>query len=473
MIAAERQRRRLITGFNPVHLSWGIGSLGTITMISAVSNLYLFFLVSVAQMSPIVAGSLISASKFVDMATDPLMGWISDRTNTRWGRRRPYMFVASFACAATLIGLFSVPLSSDPGALERYVFAFLILYAIALTAFNVPYLAMPAEMTDDYDERSGIMSYRAMFLVGGGFLGSALAGKLIVQFGGGLPAYRILGYVLAGVVFIAMMITVLGTRNVRYTAFVKPTISALSQAKLFFLNKPFLVLASAKAFQFLQLAAGGASTLFFFVSVMNRDESLLLPFGTAVITGSLLSLRIWLPVIRKFGKRETLMAALGVQGLIHLSWLLAGPGEAMWVFIARAFFLGTMSGAVLICSQSMIVDTIEYDRKLSGINREGLYSSVFSFIEKSMHATGPLIVGIVLTQLGYDPSIPRGQAQPETALTAIYFGQAWLPALCSFFMIAILLFYRLTQEQLANVKRHAIGQAPTSVTDQDVTEQPV
>jgi len=385
------------------------------------------------------------------------------------------MLLASFGCAAALIALFSVPADAAKAEIEQYVIVFLVFYAIALTAFNVPYLAMPAEMTDDYHERSGIMSYRALFLVGGSFLGSALAGRLIVQFGGGLPAYRILGYVLGAVVFCTMMTTVIGTRNAKFTAFVKPTIPAISQAKLFFLNKPFLILASAKAFQFLQLAAGGASTLFFFVSVMNKDESLLLPFGTSVIAGSVLSLRFWLPVIRKFGKRETLLAALGFQGLIHLSWLFAGPGEPMWVFILRALCMGTMSGAVLICSQSMIVDTIEYDRKLSGINREGLYSSVFSFVEKSMHATGPLIVGILLTQLGYDPSIPRGQPQPDTALDAIYFGQSWLPALCSFFMIGILLFYRLNEEQLATVKRHPIGQGPaaTPLAEKDVKEQPV
>lgn len=445
---------------NPVHLAWGLGSLGTITMISALSSLYLFFLVTVVQMSPAVAGFLIFASKIVDMVTDPLMGWISDKTNTRWGRRRPYMFVGSFGCAAALIFLFSIP--TEPGVIsqEAYVFVGLILFAVALTVFNVPYLAMPAEMTEDYHERSSIMSFRAAFLVGGSFVGSAVAGALIKTFGGGMDAYRMLGYVLATVVFITMTTAVYGTRNARFTTYVRPTISRRDQARLFFLNKPFMILAAAKAFQFLQLAAGGASTLFFLVSVMNRDESWLLPLGTSVIIASLLSLRFWLPIIRKFGKREVLIFALVMQGLLALSWLLAGPAEPLWIFIARAACLGVMGGAVLICSQSMIVDTIEYDRKLSGINREGLYSSVFSFVEKSMHATGPLIVGVLLAWLGYDASIPRGSPQPDSAITAIVTGQAILPALCSAAMIACLWYYRLDENQLAQVKLHDIGQKP-------------
>jgi len=459
---AASDARQRFGAIKPVHLAWGLGSLGTITMISAVSNLYLFFLVTVVQMSPAVAGFLIFVSKIVDMVTDPMMGWLSDKTNTRWGRRRPYMFFASFGCAAALIMLFSVPADPVLLSLEAYVVVGLILFAIALTAFNVPYLAMPAEMTEDYHERSSIMSYRAVFLVGGGFVGSAVAGPLIKAFGGGLEAYRMLGYVLAAVVFISMIIAVFGTRKARFTSFVKPTIPRWDQTRLFFLNKPFMILAAAKAFQFLQLAAGGASTLFFFISVMKRDEALLFPFGASIIVGSILSLCVWLPVIRRFGKREVLIFALFMQALLTLTWLLAGPAEPMWIFIARAASMGVMSGAVLICSQSMIVDTIEYDRKLSGINREGLYSSVFSFIEKSMHATGPLIVGLLLSWLGYDAMIPRGQPQPESAITAILIGQAVLPAVCSVAMIACLWYYRLDEKELSQVKLHDIGQKPAS-----------
>lgn len=447
---------------NPVHLSWGLGSLGTITMISAISNLYLFFLVGVVQMSPAVAGFLIFISKIIDMVTDPLMGWISDKTNTRWGRRRPYMFFASFGCALSLIILFSTPSVAGAVDVETYVLGALIFYAIVLTAFNVPYLAMPAEMTDDYNERSSIMSLRAVFLVGGGFVGSAIAGLVIKAYGGGAEAYKMLGYGFATLVFVSMMTSVLGTKEARFTRFVKPTIPRANQVKLFFLNKPFLLLSGAKALQFLQLAAGGASTLFFFISVMNKDEGLLFTFGASVISGSVLSLRLWLPIIAKFGKRETLIVALVLQALIYLSWTLATPTEPMAIFIARAFFAGVMGGAVLICSQSMIMDTIEYDRRLSGINREGLYSSIFSFVEKSMYATGPLIVGVMLSWLGYDASIPRGQPQPEGAITAITIGQAWLPALCSILMIAVLLFYRLSEQDLKKVTRHALGERDTA-----------
>ena len=441
-----------------MHLAWGVGSLGTITMVSAVSNLYLFFLVSVLKIAPAAAGFLIFVSKVFDMASDPMMGWISDRTNTRWGRRRPFMLAGAVFGPLTLILLFDPPAELFGLSVEGVILLALLLYAAALTTFNVPYLAMPAEMTDDYHERSSIMSYRAAFLVGGGFLGGALAGPIIARAGGGREGYEALGYILAAIVFISMMIATVFTSKARHRAYAKPTIPALSQFRLFFANSQFLYLSGVKAFQFLQLAASGASTLFFFISIMDKNEALLFPFGSAVIAGSLLSLRIWLPVIRTYGKKKVMLLALLVQAALYLSWMLSGPTEPMILFLARGFLLGSMGGAILIASQSMIVDTIEYDRRLSGINREGLYSSVFSFVEKSMHATGPLLVGLLLAWFGYDASIPRGQPQPEEALLAIYMGQSILPAVCSLAMAALLLFYDLDEAKLDRTERHPLGE---------------
>jgi GPH family glycoside/pentoside/hexuronide:cation symporter len=445
------------SAFKAEHLAWGVGSLGTITMISAVSSLYLYFLVSVIKLSPVLAGTLIFASKIIDMISDPLMGWLSDRTNTRWGRRRPYMFFASFACGASMILIFSIP--SNPGLLSTPMFVelTLVVYALALTAFNVPYMAMPAEMCADYNERSTLMSYRAFFLVGGSFVGAAIAGQILKYYGGGADAYFRAGCFLGLVAFLSMIATVLGTRNSTYTQYKRSSIPTANQLKLFLVNKPFLILGGVKAVQFLQLATGSAVSLFFFIGVLQKDEGMLLPFGLAISAGSVASIKMWLPIARALGKRNTFLVATVLQSLIYLSWLLATPAEPLWLFMLRAGLMGAFGCGVLVCSQSMIVDTIDYDRRLSGMNREGVFSAVFSFIEKSTHAAGPLLVGILLGAFGFDQSLPRGAPQPQSASNAIMLGMAVIPAACSLIMAAGIWFYDLTEEKLRAASVHGLA----------------
>ena len=463
--ASANRSQPATRGFKGEHLAWGVGSLGSITMISSVSSLYLFFLVSVVKMSPVLAGSLIFASKIVDMVSDPFMGWLSDRSNTRWGRRRPYMFGAAFACGAAMLLIFMLPIEGVGPSAAVQVEMGLIFYALALTAFNVPYLAMPAEMCADYNERSTLMSYRAFFLVAGSFVGAAVAGQIIKYFGGGADAYLRAGAFLGLVAFISMLTAVVGTRHSSYTEYQRSSIPPLNQMKLFLVNQPFLVLGGVKAVQFLQLATSSAVSLFFFVDILQKDEGMLLPFGLAVSAGSVASIRLWLPIAQTMGKRNTFMLAVALQSLVHLSWLLATPAEPLWVFMLRAALMGACGCGVLVCSQSMIVDTIDYDRRLSGMNREGVFSAVFSFIEKSTHAAGPLVVGILLSVFGFDSSIPRGMPQPDSAMSAIVIGMAVLPAACSLIMAIGIWFYDLSEDKLASARIHDLADTAGGADD--------
>jgi GPH family glycoside/pentoside/hexuronide:cation symporter len=230
-----------------------------------------------------------------------------------------------------------------------------------------------------------------------------------------------------------------------------------NQFRLVLLNRPFFALGFVKAVQFLQLAIGAAVSLFFFVNVLQKDEGALLPFGIAISLGSVLSIRLWLIIARRLGKRGSFLLAVMLQSVLYLSWALATPEEPLWLFMLRAGVLGACGCGVLVSSQSMIVDTIDFDRRLSGINREGLFSSMFSFIEKSTHAAGPLVVGIILGVFGFDQSLPRGVPQPESATTAIVLGMSLLPALCSVLMAVGMLFYDLDEKKLEATDLHALA----------------
>ena len=144
-------------------LGWAMGSMGTGVMIGALTGYGLYYMTNYLGIAAGLAGSLIGLSKFYDMISDPVMGQISDRTQSKWGRRRPYLLVGTIACPFTLLLLFHLPVFESGSLTITLLFLVLVLYATAFTSFNVPYFAMPAEMTSNYHERTVIMSQRVFF----------------------------------------------------------------------------------------------------------------------------------------------------------------------------------------------------------------------------------------------------------------------------------------------------------------------
>ena len=162
---------------------WGIGSMATATMLNAPTAMLLYVLVTLIKLDPFVVGSLIFAGKMLDVVTDPPIGALSDRTQTNLGRRRPWLLGSSFACGISFALLFNIP-ELGPTASYIYVGFALAVFAVAYTSFQVPYMAMPAEMTDNYHQRTKIMSWRVVFMSVGNLAGAAGYGAVAKMLGG-------------------------------------------------------------------------------------------------------------------------------------------------------------------------------------------------------------------------------------------------------------------------------------------------
>ena len=166
-----------------LRLSWGLGSLGTIAYLNVVTALVLVYLTTVMKIEPGVAGLLVFVARIFDAICDPLMGWLTDRTRTRWGRRRPYLLLGAVVCAVSLPLVYSQHLligTFDPALVALVA---LMLYSLGFTIFNVPYLTMPVEMTADRMQRLGIMGYRSVFMMIGSVIGSAIAPLIVEKLG--------------------------------------------------------------------------------------------------------------------------------------------------------------------------------------------------------------------------------------------------------------------------------------------------
>jgi GPH family glycoside/pentoside/hexuronide:cation symporter len=426
---------------------WGLGSFATSTMLNGVAVVMLFFLVNFAKIEPVIAGALLFGAKMLDVFTDPPMGILSDRTRSKLGRRRPYMLGASFFCGLAFALLFNIPDASTNLTLVYLGFA-LALYAVAYTAFQVPYMAMPAEMTDDYHQRTKIMSWRVIFMTIGNIVGFAGVPALVSVLGEGREAYGTMGLIVGAVITIAMFTCFLVTGGARQTEATLERIGLKRHLAMLGENRPLLILMGTKIAIYVGLSSNIAVALFFISSVLKMGPA---QFGiyagvSALTTIAFMPVCAW--AAKKIGKKRAYVISLIGFCCGVLTWLLATPDESMVLFAARGFVIGVFGAGAHLYGQSMLVDTFAWDYKLTGVRREGVLAASFSFVEKACMAVGPLIVGILLSSMGFDKNLSPSADQSASAVQAMYLGFIWVPILCQIVSITLLKFYTLDEKDL-------------------------
>jgi len=434
-------------------VGWAIGTIGPTTLLYIVNYSLMYFMTDLLGVTAAAAGLLIFSTRLFDLAFDLLVGVLSDRTISRWGRRRPWMFAGAILTAAGCALLFNSPAAlagNLPGALG-WIGLCLVLYFAGYSMFNVPYLAMPAEMTTNYRERTRLMSLRVVFVSLSGFVGISGANALLAYYGRTMSGYGKMSAEIALLGVVSMLIPVVATRHAAATHPAREgKLGFILQARTVFSNTPFLVLILTKLLLLLSLSSITTGMLYFMVQVLHRGPASLSLYGLATNLGLLVSLPAWTRLGRRFSKNALFSMAIGLGIPLSLSWMLAGPSEPSWVFILRSAVAGMGAGGALLMGQALLPDTIEYDYLRTGLRREGIFSAIYSFMEKASFAFGPLIVGSVLALTGYVAS-KAGQPnaiQPSSALRGIYLAISVLPAVSSCLCIVLLRFYTLTEARL-------------------------
>ncbi|MET0241222.1 MAG: MFS transporter [Sphingobium sp.] len=433
--SAERLPVRICLGF-------GVGTVGVSIMLNTVTAYFPAFCSTVLGKSPEIAGYLLMVSKLYDVIADIAVGMMSDRTRSRWGRRRPYLLAGALVSAISFLMIFAPPVMSDT-AITFYMLAALILYSTGYSLFNVPYMTMPSEMTSSRYDRSRLLSFRTVFVSIGQMLAVAVTASIITAGGGGRTGYFVMGAVMALIIFSAMIACFFGTAKARRLEPTQPEVHAdASQWKLLLRNRPFVLLVAAKIFQFLAFASTATTTLLFMLNVLGIGYTGQMLFAVSSNIVVAFSMPVWLWLERRFGKRNAYLFGISMMCLVSLSWLLADKASItdMQVVI-RGIFAGFGSGGMILLSISMLGDTMAYDRELTGQGREGLLSSVIAMIEKISFAVGVAIVGFYLKTANYIPTKNGALVdQPESAVFALYLCYALLPvglflcnALCIWF----------------------------------------
>ncbi len=445
-------------------VGWGIGSLAIGILFNTTGFLLLRYLTDYVGLAAGLAGLLISASKIYDAFTDPLMGWISDNTRTRIGRRRPWLLAGTLMSGVALVALFNIPGGWSGAPLIAWVLVVLLFYATAYTVFTVPYMAMPAEMTTDYHERSRLMSFRVGFISAAQLVAGYAAPTLIVAFGDGRRGHGLMSLVLAAALVVCGLACFVLTRTARATtagnsALLEPEAPTSrrfglgEQLRAVAGNRPFLVLILAKLALLLAIASFGATFAYFVVHVLQETYVLLGKFTLVSTATMFASLPLWLRLIRRIDKRRAFLIAGFLYATLSLSWLLAGPAEPpVWVLV-RAGAMGVLGCGTLLASQALLPDAIEYDYLVHGARREALFAGFYSMTEKLASAIGLALTGTFLGVMGYVSSSNGAIVQqPESALHGIAIAVGAVPAAMLLLSCAALWAYDLTAPRLAALR---------------------
>jgi GPH family glycoside/pentoside/hexuronide:cation symporter len=429
-------------------VGWGMGTLAMSLMFQSTSVFILKYLVDFVGIAAATAGMIISLAKIYDAIVDPLIGTISDRTRTRWGRRRPYLFVGTFIAAISFVLLFHLAaLDATSGLLFIVLFA-LLLNATGYSLFNIPYLAMPAEMTNDFHARTKLIAFRTSAVAVGGLLASSAGPAIIERFGNGVAGYSAMSLVMGSIILIAGLACFWITRAAPTTVFVSQAGGTIGeQFRTALQNRPFMLLLGVKLSHLIGLSMFMASLPFLFRNVLDLSYGALGLYFLVQNICTLITQPIWLKLTRAIGKNRAYYIAVVFYMVGLASWLLASKGEPDMLIALRAVLTGVAAGGVLLLGQSMLPDTMQYDFQRTGLRREGIFAGVYTTVEGLSFALGPAIVGVVLGAAGYISGAGDVQ-QPASAQTAIFICASLLPAIGICGAGLIMTRYRLSAEDL-------------------------
>ncbi len=446
-------------------LAYGAGELGPAMAGSTMVFFQLVFLTNVAGLGAGYAGSVLLIGKLWDAFNDPLIGWLSDRTRSRWGRRLPWMAASAVPVALFFILLWIVPnfvTGENQLALFAYYAVVALLYNTCYTALVLPHSALTAELSSDYDERSRITGYRMAFSLGGSVGGLIVAQAVFGLLANAPPTtqYLVFALAIAVITLVAVAACVAGIWRVAAdrdrqrlaTALPEPSLSVREQFRIILANRPFLIVCGIYLFSWLALQFTAAVLPLYVVSVMGLPASRFPLLALAVQGTALLLIPFWGWLSLRIGKKPVYFYGMAFWLAAQAGLVFLPPGNEPLLF-AMAIAAGVGIAVCYLVPNAMLPDTIEFDELQTGRRREGVYYGFFVFMQKLALGVGTFILGQALAFSGYLSSGP-GQAtptQPDSALTAIRVAIGPLPAAALGVGILLAWIYPITKTRHAEI----------------------
>lgn len=438
-------------------LIYGMGDWGNTTTSTILIFFFAFFLTDVAHLKPVLAAPVLLIGGIWDAINDPLIGVMADRVRTRWGRRRPLFLVGALPLALTFIMLWWVPPWTNQALLAVYYAVAYILFDTFFTLVTVPYSALTAELTEDYDERTSLTGYRMAVSMAGGLI-AAVAVPLIA----GMFAEPRTGYLLVAIFFGALAgvpyLVLFATVRERFADSQEPPLNLVTGFLHTFRNRSFRFAAGVYMTAWMTVNLVASLMVYYLTYWMRMSDKIDVVLGEVQAAALVcIPLIVWLS--GKLGKQGAYAIGLSWWAAVMLALAFLSP-QARSIAYVLAAMAGLGIAAAHVIPWSIIPDVIETDELETGQRREGAYYGFMVFMQKSGTAFALALVQWILHLTGYQP----GAEQPAAALLAIRMLIGPLPAVL--LITSILLVWRFP----INRARHAALRA--QLAEKRAVEEP-
>ncbi len=415
-------------------------------------NLYVLkYATDVLLIAPAVMGLIFGLSRFWDAVTDPLVGYLSDKTKTRWGRRRPWVLASAVPIALSFWMLNAPPVSLSEAELIAWMAAGIFLFFTAMTIFVVPQMSWGAELTPDYHERNKIYGFRHAAWIGGYTLALITMSLLLKAEQEGAATARAISEqqsLYAGGLMIICAIICVAFLTERSEAMEKRPRQSWQAVKDIWQNQHARLIIIANFLETIGIATITIVTVYFATYVMDNPTAAPL-YILCFMIPSFAVTPIWIPIARHINKKHLWMGAMITTAFAYLGMGFAQPG--FWgdvIVCSMAFIAGAANSCGSTVSPSLKADIIDYDEYMTGERKEGAYFAAWYFVQKSAYGIMLSMVGFALAIAGFVPNQPQNDEVVWT-LRGLY---ALIPFVTYLFGAYLLARFQLNEQEHKDIQ---------------------
>ena len=414
---------------------WGLADMGIVVFVIVKQLLILAFMNSFLGIPIALAGAVTTAVLIFDIITDPIIGYFSDKTVSRLGRRAPWMLIGSVVLALAMIGLFAVPESFNINASLIWVIVFFLISTLGFTMVSIPYGAMAGEMTLDKKERSSMTAWRMAFASLGILVGGAL---IPILAGDTKSGYTFAAICVAPLIILSIWFSVFFTRKTPRT--LVPSQQNFSYIlRLVLSNRAFITLVILYGIMTLAIALITAGLPFAAMYLILDDGNSLLSgvakgLGTlslmfaAFVLGSIISQTMWVKLSNLYGKVAAQIIGIICYIALLIFIFFSLPNYNVTLIAGLFILAGMTNGSYQQIPWALYPDLMDVTREETGESIEGAFSAVWLFGQKVANAISPLVLGFILSMYGWKETTEGITKQSDSALNTLQTSITLIPA---------------------------------------------